>query len=406
MAESTETGAEPLVCEKVGEAMPDIAGIGILLGFSAQAFISLCLSIWVFFLSKIGHLEVRHDEGTAEHESEKKRLEIVSSMLMVGNDIQMITGNALIITALSELPIIDIYHLRLVFDTVSFVGYVMTPMHNSVAIFSSGMTYRLIQRTISSVSNSAALICYNFIMTKKYPGISPWQKVSRMSGRLRVSYIFALLFLVLTIALEVRLDGWSFTAEEAGHCYRTVGSARPGAPHPAAEKAYVAITAIYLLLSVFSSVLAPPRLRHTLLVITSLQYPVHLYMMLAIRLANQDHLEGAEDENGWDFGQTTAVLLLSIAVSELINKGFAYRRFEKALQKHGPGYVNAGKHDEGMSNEDGTGLMTTAGFAISTLVESGNRRLHQTGSHTPTSQRRGNGLDDEGVELMRNNPGR
>ena len=43
-------------------------------------------------MSKTGHLGVQHEEGTVEFEIEKKRLEIVSEILMVGNDIQMLTG--------------------------------------------------------------------------------------------------------------------------------------------------------------------------------------------------------------------------------------------------------------------------------------------------------------------------
>ncbi len=35
---------------------------------------------------------MQHDEGTVEYESEKKRLEMASDILMVGNDIQMLTG--------------------------------------------------------------------------------------------------------------------------------------------------------------------------------------------------------------------------------------------------------------------------------------------------------------------------
>lgn len=35
---------------------------------------------------------MQHPEGTAEHASEKKRLGFVSEILMVGNDLQMITG--------------------------------------------------------------------------------------------------------------------------------------------------------------------------------------------------------------------------------------------------------------------------------------------------------------------------
>jgi hypothetical protein len=61
-------------------------------GFSGQAFISLVLSLWVVFLTKMGHLKLHHEEGTKEHIIEKRRLELVLDMLMVGNDIQMLTG--------------------------------------------------------------------------------------------------------------------------------------------------------------------------------------------------------------------------------------------------------------------------------------------------------------------------
>lgn len=46
----------------------------------------------MFFLTKLGRLDIRHEEGTREHASEKKRLELVSGILMAGNDIQMLTG--------------------------------------------------------------------------------------------------------------------------------------------------------------------------------------------------------------------------------------------------------------------------------------------------------------------------
>ena len=50
------------------------------------------LAVWVFFFSRHGRLDVKHDEGSDEHKIEKKRLEMVTDMLMIGNDIQMLTG--------------------------------------------------------------------------------------------------------------------------------------------------------------------------------------------------------------------------------------------------------------------------------------------------------------------------
>lgn len=76
---------QPRTCEANSENQ-------ILVAFTAQAVISLTLSVWVIFLSHYGRLGVQHTEGTIEYESEKKRLEMVSDILMVGNDIQMLTG--------------------------------------------------------------------------------------------------------------------------------------------------------------------------------------------------------------------------------------------------------------------------------------------------------------------------
>jgi hypothetical protein len=63
-----------------------------LLSFAAQAFISLVLSIWVFFLSKIGRLAVKHRLGTRDHEIELERLKIVSKIVLTGNHAQLLTG--------------------------------------------------------------------------------------------------------------------------------------------------------------------------------------------------------------------------------------------------------------------------------------------------------------------------
>lgn len=86
--------------------------------------------------------------------------------------------------------------------------------------------------------------------------------------------------------------------------------------------------------------------RHGILIAALAQFPVHLYMMIALRTANQHHLEseGEEEEssnpeNEWDFGQTAATLLLGVAVAELISKGIGFWRFERELknkEKYGP----------------------------------------------------------------------
>lgn len=93
-----------------------------MVGFIGQAIISLGLSVWVFFLSKTGNLDVTHDEGSIERQIEHKRLEFISDILMIGNDIQMTLGVSYMVTVFCQWDTIDLYHLHLAFDVVSFVG--------------------------------------------------------------------------------------------------------------------------------------------------------------------------------------------------------------------------------------------------------------------------------------------
>lgn len=94
----------------------------IIVGFVGQAFISLVLAGWVFLFSKLGYLDVHHDEDSIHHAMDRKRLEIVSEILMVGNDIQMLLGISYMITVFSSVASMDTYHLHLMYDIVCFVG--------------------------------------------------------------------------------------------------------------------------------------------------------------------------------------------------------------------------------------------------------------------------------------------
>ncbi|KAI4870776.1 hypothetical protein F4820DRAFT_401911 [Hypoxylon rubiginosum] len=367
-SETADLLGEPTQCVNVGEPMPDIAGFGVLLGLSVQAFISLVLAFWVFFWTKLGRLSIQHSEGTAEHASEKKRLGFVSEILMVGNDLQMITGVALTITALTDWKDIDLYHLRLVYETVSFVG----------------------------ISNAAALVCWTFIgaKTKTLKTRSKHKFIpAYWTPRFRITYVFGVLFLVLTVLLEVRLDEWSLTEEETGFCYVTTGITTAGASHPITDKAYVAVTAVWLLMVVFGALFCSVYFRKPLLVLGGLQFPLHLYMMIKLRIENQPFLDGGESgesEDNWDFGQTTATLLLGIAVGQLIHQGMHYIRFERALKKHGAEYALA--QDDGKSEP------------VVSLVEEGLRQvqqLKQTASGHRSLKSTGEERHEESYELMR-----
>lgn len=91
------------------------------MGFIGQSVLSLLLAYWVFFMAKDGSLDMQHEEGSIENKIERKRLEFVSNMLVVGNDIQMVLGISYMVNVFA-IDKLDLYHLHLVFDVVSFVG--------------------------------------------------------------------------------------------------------------------------------------------------------------------------------------------------------------------------------------------------------------------------------------------
>ncbi|KJK68049.1 hypothetical protein P875_00108697 [Aspergillus parasiticus SU-1] len=301
------------MCELVGEEMATLVGNGVLVGFAGQALLSLCLSAWVFFLTKHGNMDITYPEGSMKREIERKRLDFVSNILMIGSDIQSTLGISYMVTTFSQSSIMDLYHLHLVFDIVSFVG----------------------------VSNTAALVCWRFVRAKmEVSDTSPQSKSSRKrisywNGRYRATFLFVILYLGLLILLCVRLNEWA-PDTEPGRCYFSTLVTSPHASHPGDDQIYVSITGSWLIVVILSSVFVGVGGRRWILILASLHFPLHLYMAIALRQANQGKFEGeVKHENEWDFGQTTAVVLLGIAIVELIAKGREYYQFERYVTKHG-----------------------------------------------------------------------
>jgi len=216
----------------------------------------------------------------------------------------------------------------------------------------------------SRVSNAAAMVCWAFC-SQKHPTAkspAPWRSHPRrhdhhrdhnnkkqrlaqtiFSARHRLTYLFTIMFLALAIILCIRLNEWDEESSEPGKCYNSHLTLSPSATHPGPDKAYVSITAAWLISSMFSALFGAVKRRRVVLIVALMQFPVHLYMMIALRVANQELLEGTESENGWDFGQTTAVLLLGVTVNELATKAWGYYRWERGLRA---GDLAGGNGDE------------------------------------------------------------
>lgn len=74
----------------------------ILVGFAGQALLSLCLAVWMFFLTKHGNLDITNPEGSVERAIERRRLDFVSNILMVGSDFQSTLGISYLVTTFSQ----------------------------------------------------------------------------------------------------------------------------------------------------------------------------------------------------------------------------------------------------------------------------------------------------------------
>ncbi|KAL7813140.1 hypothetical protein V8C44DRAFT_53542 [Trichoderma aethiopicum] len=308
-------------CILVGDGRSDLVGIGIIVGFVGQATISLCLALWAFFFSKSSSLDGRHHPDSVEFEIEQKRLECVSDILMVGNDIQMVVGTSYMISVFSSASTVSTYHLHLAFDIVSFVG-----VSSAAALVCwTYCTLRVHQPSSSSPDYASHLLSRHFAFLRSI----------HFTPRHRGTYLFAAMYLVLTILLALSLDAWTPDAPP-GRCYFSRLVTSPHADHPAKDKLYVAFTAAWMILVMLAAAFSGARWRHTILALAFLQFPVHLYMALALRAANQGHLVGDDArENRWDFGQTTAVVLLAMAARELFDKGTEFYFFERDLRKRG-----------------------------------------------------------------------
>jgi hypothetical protein len=140
------------------------------------------------------------------------------------------------------------------------------------------------------------------------------------------------MFIALTILLLVNLGKWN--EEEDGRCYITTFLTVPNAAHPKSDIVYVVITALWNLLALASAVFGGPKRMKAVVVLSALQFPLHLYMMLALRVKNSNHLDGDENEDDWKFGQTIAVLLLAMVLQDCYHGINNYRSYEKvALAK-------------------------------------------------------------------------
>ncbi|KAI8944359.1 hypothetical protein F4801DRAFT_223408 [Xylaria longipes] len=340
-----------MACSNVGSTNPDIAGFGVILSFTIQAGISFCLSLLSALLqpgsavvdqlsqprngstvlSYVGTLldyMKDHDpvtslstltfSGFSKLHLDQIRV-LIDPVLEKISDIQTLNG------AITQHGTLSLYHYHIVYDTVNFTG----------------------------VSAAAALVIV-------------FEKPNAIVFRVVLILVFLSLYFVFVILFGLKLQSWDDSVP--GHCYRAGGISTQGAAHPYVDNIYLAITALYLFVSLGIALKAakmnlqkyiqslqvaaapdhrspsrtsspnlfskagllllvqadkdfqqlsefwfdPPFL---VLTVALIQYPVHAYTLFALRKSNEPYLSG-DSENQWGFGQVIALVLVASVLTE------------------------------------------------------------------------------------------
>ncbi len=154
--------------------------------------------------------------------------------------------------------------------------------------------------------------------------------------------IFSGLYLAYAVEFGKALQTWDYATP--GRCYHTQFTAATIASHPTVDKVYLGITCFYMFGALLSSI--PPAFlplnpmailesrdqitttaargvevgwpigarkelyRFSVLFAAILQYPLHLYSAVALRLSNEEFLEGASEQE-WGFGQVIALMIVA-----------------------------------------------------------------------------------------------
>ncbi len=146
---------------------------------------------------------------------------------------------------------------------------------------------------------------------------------TQLEGK-RVRYvsigIFGLLYTGFTIMLGIRLNDWNDALP--GRCYRTSRIALPTAKHPFVDQIYLGFTSfyVYCLMVVTIMLCRTPSTRlyyqKNVITVGILQFVLHVYTLVALRISNQPLLDNVALEDEWGFGQVIALVMLVATLLE------------------------------------------------------------------------------------------
>ncbi len=120
--------------------------------------------------------------------------------------------------------------------------------------------------------------------------------------------------------LGIRLNDWN--DDIPGRCYGTSNIATPHAKHPLVDQVYLGVTSLYVFSLMFSALVScrvpnrKLRWHMQLILVSVLQFILHVYILVALRTANQPLLDNAALEDQWGFAQVIAIMMLVATLLE------------------------------------------------------------------------------------------
>ena len=139
-----------------------------------------------------------------------------------------------------------------------------------------------------------------------------------------------MLYLAFVIIFGIRLNDWDDSTP--GQCYSTSRIALPDGLHPDGDQIYLGITSFYCfaLLATATTKNRTPRWQvdaqtavtftfsltwtHAVVVMSILQFILHVYTAISLRISNQNLLDNPSIEDKWGFGQILTVVMLGATI--------------------------------------------------------------------------------------------
>lgn len=132
--------------------------------------------------------------------------------------------------------------------------------------------------------------------------------------------IFMMLYLTFDIMFAIRLNNWDDSTP--GQCYSTSRIALPDGLHPDGDRIYLVLTSFYCFTLLTGATIDSrrpnrrDRAQKIVIGMGSLQFLLHIYTAISLRISNQSLLDIPSIEEKWGFGQILAVVMLGATVVE------------------------------------------------------------------------------------------